>query len=423
MSADRSLADWLRIQETVHGLGIDLGLDRVRSVAERMGLLPVAARSIIVAGTNGKGSTVECLAAMLRNLGHRTGAFTSPHLLRYNERIRVDGAEASDAELVAAFVAIDAARGNTTLTFFEYNALAALHVFRERQVQFAVLEVGLGGRLDAVNIVDAGAAIVCSIGLDHADWLGTDIEGIGREKAGVFRSGSLAVLADPAMTPSVRQEAVRMGAHTLVAGTDYAWQRQAGDSGNWQFRMSGLVLDGLPAPALAGSTQLANASAAIATLAAMGVLGAAQAPQVARALRGVTLPGRFQVLPGPVEWILDVAHNEAAAKTLAANLRERPCSGRTLCVAGILADKDIAAVADALAGVVDGWFLCGIDAPRGLDAASLARRSPVFAGAAQAANVREAMLQAARAARPGDRILVCGSFLMVAPALEQLGLR
>src|SRR5688572_14454918 len=210
MSATRSLDDWLRIQETVHGSGIDLTLERVRAVALRMRLLPLAARSIIVAGTNGKGSTVAFLETLLRGLGIRAGSFTSPHLLRYNERIRVDGAEASDAELVTAFEAIEAARGAITLTFFEFNALAALYVFRGRGVAFEVLEVGLGGRLDAVNIVDAEAAIVCSIGLDHADWLGTDIEVIGREKAGVFRAGSLAVMADPDMTPAVEAEARRL---------------------------------------------------------------------------------------------------------------------------------------------------------------------------------------------------------------------
>ncbi|HXR52005.1 MAG TPA: Mur ligase family protein, partial [Steroidobacteraceae bacterium] len=221
MNTRRSLDDWLRIQETVHGQGIDLGLERVRSVADRLGLLPFPARCIIVAGTNGKGSTVACLEALLRAHGHRAGAFTSPHLLRYHERIRVDGAEAGDAELVDAFEAIDAARGDTTLTFFEFNALAALLVFRARKVDFAVLEVGLGGRLDAVNIVDAEAAIVCSIGLDHADWLGTDIEQIGREKAGVFRPGAWAVIADPQMTPSVEAEAARIGARALRARRDY----------------------------------------------------------------------------------------------------------------------------------------------------------------------------------------------------------
>ncbi len=419
MTAPRGLDEWLRIQETVHGQGIDLGLARVRSVGERMGLLPVAARSIIVAGTNGKGSTVACLETLLRCLGHRVGAFTSPHLLRYNERIRVDGAEASDAELIAAFEAIDAARGDTTLTFFEYNALAALHVFRARRVEFAVLEVGLGGRLDAVNIVDAEAGIVCSIGLDHADWLGTDIAGIGREKAGVFRAGALAVIADPEMTPAVQQEAVRIGARTVIAGQDYSWQAGVG---SWEFRSADLTLSGLPWPALPGRRQLANASSALATLSRLGVLQANQAPQVAHALRSLSLPGRFQIVPGRVEWILDVAHNEPAARVLAQNLRDRPCQGRTLCVAGILADKDIAAVARELAGVVDQWVLCGIDAPRGLPAADLAARSPVFASALLTADIAAGMRAAAKAAQEGDRIVVCGSFLTVAPAMQQLGL-
>jgi dihydrofolate synthase/folylpolyglutamate synthase len=421
MPATRSLEDWLRIQETVHGTGIDLSLGRVREVANRLGLLPPAARTIIVAGTNGKGSTVACLEALLRALGIRAGAFTSPHLIRYHERIRVDGAEATDPELIAAFEAIEAARGATTLTFFEFNALAALLVFRARRVDVAVLEVGLGGRLDAVNIVDAEAAIVCSIGLDHADWLGTDIEAIGREKAGVFRSGSIAVLADPEMTPAVAAEAQRIGARPVVAGSDYTWHLVAGQE-RWHFASGALRLADLPLPALPGSRQIANAAAALATLQRMGLLLDTHAPQVARALSSLRLPGRFQIVPGRVEWILDVAHNEPAARTLAQNLAARPCAGRTLCVTSILGDKDIGAVARALAGVVDEWFLCGIAAPRGLDAVQLAARSDVFAAATLAADIAAGMRAAAAASRPGDRIIVCGSFLAVAPALVQLGL-
>jgi dihydrofolate synthase/folylpolyglutamate synthase len=421
MAVKRSLEDWLRIQETVHGTGIDLTLERVREVAMRLALLPPSARTIIVAGTNGKGSTVACLEALLRATGKRVGAFTSPHLLRYQERIRVDGAEASDAQLVAAFEAIDAARGDITLTFFEFNALAALHVFRARGVEVAVLEVGLGGRLDAVNIVDAEAAIVCSIGLDHADWLGTDIDGIGREKAGVFRKGSLAVLADPAMTPAVEAEARRIGAHAVVAARDYHWQQEAADA-RWRFETAGLVLHELPLPALPGARQLANAAAALVTLHRMGLLQPTQHAQVALALTALQLPGRFQVVPGKVEWILDVAHNEPAARTLAENLRARPCRGRTLCVTGILGDKDIDAVARALAPQVDAWLLCGIAAPRGLTASQLAERSAVFAAAMQAPDIAAGMRAAAQLALPGDRIVVCGSFLAVSPALQQLGL-
>ena len=418
MNTRRSLDDWLRIQETVHGQGIDLGLDRVRSVALRLGLLPFPARCIIVAGTNGKGSTVACLEALLRALGHRAGAFTSPHLLRYHERIRVDGAEAGDSELVDAFEAIDAARGDTTLTFFEYNALAALLVFRARKVDFAVLEVGLGGRLDAVNIIDAEAAIVCSIGLDHADWLGTDIEQIGREKAGVFRQGAWAVIADPDMTPSVEAEAARTGARALRARRDYDWQVLA--DGAWRFESGALRLEDLAAPALPGRRQYANAAAAIATLQAMGLQ--LQAAAVSRALHALQLPGRFQIIPGPVEWILDVAHNEPAAQVLAQNLGDRACAGRTLLVAGILGDKDVAAIARVLDAVADQWILCGIDAPRGLPAAQLALRAPEFRAAKLAQDVADGMRIAASLARTGDRIVVCGSFLTVTPALELLGL-
>jgi dihydrofolate synthase/folylpolyglutamate synthase len=422
----RSLQDWLRMQETVHGPGIDLGLDRIRAVALRLELLPLASRALIVAGTNGKGSTVACLAGILRSCGYKAGAFTSPHLLRYNERICVDGAEATDVELMAAFESIEAARGATTLTFFEYNALAALLVFRARNVEFSVLEVGLGGRLDAVNIVDAQAAIVCSIGLDHADWLGTDIEVIGREKAGVFRAGSIAVLADPDMTPSVAAEARRVGARALLAGRDYRFEVQAGSGAPapalWNFEMPGLRLFDLPMPALPGARQLANASAAIAALHAMGLSRPLLAQDVGAALCAVRAPGRFQVVPGPVEWILDVAHNEPAARVLAENLAARPCKGRTLLVAGILGDKDVDAVARALAGSVDEWIVCGVDAPRGLGAAELASRSEVFRNARQAIDVHAGMRMAAAQAHAGDRIVVCGSFLTVAPAMQALGL-
>jgi dihydrofolate synthase/folylpolyglutamate synthase len=424
MASPRSLADWLRMQETVHGLGIDLGLERIRSVALRLKLLPVRSRTIIVAGTNGKGSTVACLAGILRASGYRAGAFTSPHLLRYNERITVDGAEASDAELVAAFEAIESARGNDTLTFFEYNALAALRVFRARAVEWSILEVGLGGRLDAVNIVDADAAIVCSIGLDHADWLGSDIAGIGREKAGVFRPGSIAVLSDPDMTGSVAAEAQRIGARMLQAGRDYHWQTQHSANGErqWSFDMPGLRLEHLPFPALPGARQIANAAAAIATLSAMGLPRPLQSSAVGAALRALRAPGRFQVVPGEVEWILDVAHNEPAARVLAENLAARPCRGRTFFVTGILGDKDVDAVARALAGSADAWILCSVDAPRGLSASDLQSRSEIFNGARQATTVLEGMHMAAQEARPGDRIVVCGSFLVVAPALQALGL-
>lgn len=417
MAGRRQLADWLRLQEGVHGTAIDLGLERVRSVAQRLGLLPFGPRTIIVAGTNGKGSTVASLTGLLRAHGATVGSFTSPHLLRYNERIGINGAEAPDGLIVAAFEAIEAARGETTLTFFEFNALAALWIFRERGLQFAVLEVGLGGRLDAVNIVDAEAAVVCSIGLDHRDWLGPDLESIGREKAGVFRRNQLVVLSDPQMTPVVEAEARRIGARVLRAGRDFHWVLQGS---SWRYVSPARILESLPLPALPGEVQLANAAASITTLFGLGV--PLDEAAIGKALQRLQLPGRFQVVPGPVEWILDVAHNEPAAAVLAANLRARPCTGRTIAVAGILGDKDIDAIARQLDAAVDEWILCGIDAPRGLDASVLRARSAIFAGAQVAPDVRAGMRLAAGLARSGDRILVCGSFLTVTPALEILGL-
>jgi dihydrofolate synthase / folylpolyglutamate synthase len=418
-AAPRSLEDWLARQETVHSTGIDLTLERVREVAQRLGLLPPACRVITVAGTNGKGSTVAYLTALLRSAGHHVGSFTSPHLVRYNERIRVDGAEASDAELIAAFEAIDAARADITLTFFEYNLLAALYVFRERQVDHAVLEVGLGGRLDAVNIVDADAAIVCSIGFDHRDWLGDSLEQIGREKAGVFRAGRVAVIADPGMVASVEQEAERLGARVLRAQRDYSFAVQRG---SWSLRTAQGSFAALPAPSLHGDVQFANAGAAIAALLALQPPVLLDETGIGRAIRSVQVPGRFQVIAGPVEWILDVAHNEPAARVLAHTLAARPLRGRTFVVTGILGDKDVDAIARQLEPVVSEWILCGIDAPRGLSAQALARRSRHFAAARLAQDIDSGIRLARSLARPGDRVVVCGSFLAVAPALKVLGL-
>ena len=419
MDASQSLEDFLALQQTVHSTGIDLTLERVRAVAERMQLLPVRSRVITVAGTNGKGSTVAYCVALLRELGQHVGAFTSPHLLRYNERIQIDGAQATDAELVSAFRDIDTARGAITLTFFEYNLLAALWVFRAHAVDFAVLEVGLGGRLDAVNIVDADAAIVCSIGFDHRDWLGDTLEAIGREKAGVFRKDRLAVIADPRMVPVVEAEAERIGARVLRAQRDYTITPRGG---RWDLRLPDLALKGLPAPSLQGDVQFTNAAAAIAAVRALLPTVALSAAATGRAITSVQMPGRFQVLAGPIEWILDVAHNEPAAQVLAHNLAARPVQGRTYLVAAILGDKDIDAIARQLQPVTSEWILCGIQEPRGLTPQQLARRSPHFAAARLAGDVPAGIALARSLARPGDRVVVCGSFLAVAPALKALGL-
>lgn len=418
-SPPRSLQQWLALQQAVHSTGIDLTLERVREVAGRLALLRPAFRVITVAGTNGKGSTVAYLAALLREAGHRAGAFTSPHLLRYNERIQVAGQMASDAELLEVFEAIEAVRGATTLTFFEYNLLAALLVFTRRQVQYAILEVGLGGRLDAVNIMDADAAIITSIGFDHRDWLGDTLEAIGREKAGVLRAGRPAVIADPDMVAVVEEEAARIGARVIRAQRDYQFSRLGA---SWRLRMRGLALDDLPLPSLQGQVQIANAASAIAALQVLEPPVPLSAAQVAGAITSVQLPGRFQVLPGPVEWILDVAHNEPAALVLARNLAARPVRGSTYVVAGILGDKDIDAIARRLQPVTSHWILCGIDDPRGLTAQELSRRSTQFAAARLTPDIAAGIELARSLARPGDRVVVCGSFLAVAPALRVLGL-
>jgi dihydrofolate synthase/folylpolyglutamate synthase len=431
----RSLAQWLALQDAAHPKSIDLGLTRVAAVARRLGIDRPQAAVITVGGTNGKGSTAAHLEALWLASGRSVGLFTSPHFVRYNERIRIDGAEVDDAALVAAFERIEAARGPTTLTFFEYNTLAALLLFEQRRVELAVLEVGLGGRLDATNLVDADVAVVCSIGFDHRDWLGDTLEEIGAEKAGIFRAGRPAVLGAAGMPQSVYGAIERLGALPVVAERDFTWQVTCGtgDGPRWSYRGSQLRLSDLPPSALAGSIQYRNAATALAALEALArdgqrlaaarhVVAGLDARTVAAALRRVRLAGRLQIVPGPVEWILDIAHNPPAAEVLARHLAERPCRGRTLGVVGILADKDAPAIARALAPELDRWYLCTLQGPRGISAAELARRlaplvsEPLLSGSVQAG------CEAARAeARPADRIVVCGSVHTVGPALEWLG--
>ena len=415
-----SLADWLERQQKSHPSAIDLTLARVRDVGARMGLVDPAYPVITVAGTNGKGSTVAYLDSVLRSLGKRTGRFTSPHLRRYNERICVDGVEATDAELIACFERIDAARGDTTLTFFEYNALAALDHFRARAVEVAVLEVGLGGRLDATNIVDADVAIVCSIGMDHADWLGGTHEEIGREKAGIFRKGRPAVLASADLPASVAAVADEVGAVTLTAGRDFHVSEHAG---GWDFGMGAVKLAGLARPAIPGKHQIGNAAAALAALVAAGFGGRLATGLVSNALGAMRLDGRFQIVPGPVEWILDVAHNVPAAEGLAANLRARPRARRTIAVCAILGDKDILGITATLRDEFDVWILAALDGPRAVGTRELAARLPADAVVhAQAPDVPAACRAARKLAQPGDRVVVFGSFLTVGPALDFLGL-
>ena len=432
----RTLAEWLTLQESVHPQSIDMGLERVAGVARALGLSAPEFAVITVAGTNGKGSIAAHLEALLRARGAHTGLFMSPHLVRYNERVRVDAADVEDAALVAAFERIEAARGATTLTFFEYSTLAALLIFAARAVEVAVLEVGLGGRLDATNLIDAHVAVLASVGLDHRDWLGDTLELIGAEKAGIVRAQRPAVLGTPHMPASVFAAIRERGAQALVAERDFSWQ--LGATG-WDYRGLKVALTGLPPSALAGDIQYRNAATALAALEALAAVPAAPvarlmrvlapltAANAAQGLQRVHLPGRFQVLPGEVEWILDIAHNEPAAQVLATQLRARALppgahgAARTIAVIGVLTDKDAAAIAAALDGVIDHWVVCALPGPRGSSAAALAARlGRPGSTVTLAASVGEGCERARAQARPGDRILVCGSLHTVGPALQWL---
>ncbi len=416
------LDDWLDWQQRLHPATIELGLRRISSVLARTGWTQPRVPVITVGGTNGKGSCVALLDAVLRANDFRVATFTSPHLVDYRERIRIDGAMASEASLIAAFERAVDALGPDSLTFFEFNTLAALLIFETAAPDVIVLEVGLGGRLDSVNVVDPAVAVVVSIGLDHMEWLGPDEESIGREKAGIFRAGRPAVFGMPEPPQSVRDRAREIGALLKVRGTDFDG-RTAGAT-VWDFSVGERVeLAALPLPSLPGPIQVANAATALMALYQLRDRLPLTRDAIVRGLRSAHLPGRFQrVADGRgFEWVLDVAHNPAAAATLAANLRALPVTGRTLAVFGMLGDKDVPAVVGALRGTVDEWFAASPEGPRAIDAAELQRRAATAGvNSLPAGTVPEAMERAAAAARPGDRIVVFGSFHTVGPALAAL---
>ena len=413
------LDQWLEWQQSAHPLAIDLGLERVARVLRRTGWGGFRQPVITVGGTNGKGSCVALLDAMLRAGGFRVGTFTSPHLVDYRERIRIDGEWVSEASLVAAFERIADARCDDSLTFFEFNTLAALLVFETAGPDAIVLEVGLGGRLDAVNVVDADVAVVVSVGLDHMEYLGADVESIGREKAGIFRPGRAAICGMPEPPRSVAQMAGSVGARLLVRGRDFRGDERA--DGTWDFRDAQGEITDLPAPALQGVAQVGNAATALAALRELSSRLPLAREAIERGLREVQLPGRFQRVSTPdgIEWIFDVAHNPDAAAVLAANLARHPARGRTLAVCGMLADKDVPAVLAALRGRIDRWFAATTDGPRGLsDAAMAGRGAEAGIEMMPGGTVCEAMQVAVKDARAGDRIVVFGSFHTVGPALS-----
>ncbi|MDR2871445.1 MAG: bifunctional tetrahydrofolate synthase/dihydrofolate synthase [Xanthomonadaceae bacterium] len=416
-----SLQQWLAHIERQHPHSIELGLDRVRKVAMRLQLDKPARKTIVVGGTNGKGSTIAFIEAIALAAGWRTGVYTSPHLLRYNERVRLDGREADDEALIAAFSAVETARGEVALTYFEYGTLAALWLMQRARLDLAVLEVGLGGRLDAVNIVASDVAVITTVDIDHTDWLGQDRESIGREKAGIARAWKPLVLGEKDPPSSVLQHAYGLGADTLRSGCDFF--HEPVDASHWRWRDVRHALL-LPVPRLVAPVQLANAATAITALRALRrrIPMAAYAQGIATAV----LPGRLQRIDREgVEIWTDVAHNPQAARALAAWLTARPPVGRTLAVFAALNDKDVHAVVEALAGTVTDWYLAGLSVDgRSQDAATLARRlrGTVAADGRQYENVAQALAAASATATAEDRILVFGSFHTVAAALSAIGL-
>ncbi|VUS40554.1 bifunctional tetrahydrofolate synthase/dihydrofolate synthase [Klebsiella spallanzanii] len=402
------LATWLSYLEHLHSKTIDLGLARVSEVAARMAVLKPAPFVFTVAGTNGKGTTCRTLESVLMAAGFKVGVYSSPHLVRYTERVRVQGEELSELAHTTSFAEIEAARGEISLSYFEFGTLSALWLFQQAQLDVVILEVGLGGRLDATNIVDADVAVVTSIALDHTDWLGPDRESIGREKAGIFRAGKPAVVGEPDMPLTITEVASEKGAHLLRRGVNWRYDASAQ---NWSFSDESGTLANLPLPLV----PLPNAATALAALRASGLKVSEQA--IRDGIQNAMLPGRFQIISEAPRVILDVAHNPHAAAYLAGRLKTLLKTGRVLAVIGMLHDKDIAGTLANLQTEVDDWYCAPLEGPRGATAEQLLEHLPT-------GNVYTSVAQAWHAAmadaRPEDTVLVCGSFHTVAHVMEEI---
>jgi dihydrofolate synthase / folylpolyglutamate synthase len=423
-----TLQQWLGYLETQSSETIiDLGLDRVLQVKQVLGLA-YACPVIMVAGTNGKGSTCSMLEAMLLQAGYRVGLYIKPHFLHFNERARIHGEMASDAQLIASFYAVEQARmvAAVGLTYFEFTTLAIMHLLAQSKLDVVILEVGLGGRLDAVNIVDADVAIVTSIDIDHIEFLGDTREAIGREKAGIFRAGKTAICSDPQPPQSLIDHAAKVGADLWLFGRDFNY---SGDKQQWNYGGRSVRRHALAYPALRGANQLLNASAALAALEALRLVLPVGAQEARTGLAMVELPGRFQVLPGRPCVVLDVAHNPHAAAALAQNLGNMGFYRYTHAVFGVMADKDIAGVIAPLIGLVDHWHVATLPSPRAESSENLLQRLTQTLNLGPERSVtaydspQQAYCAASDRAKEDDRILVFGSFLTVAAvfAIRQAG--
>jgi dihydrofolate synthase/folylpolyglutamate synthase len=418
-----SLDDWLAHCERQHTKTIDMGLERVAAVRDRLGLrfgCPV----IIVAGTNGKGSTCAMLESIARHAGYRTGLYIKPHLVHFEERCRVGGVPLPADALVPHFEAVEAARGDTPLTWFEFTTLAVLRALSHAAIDVAILEVGLGGRLDAVNVIDGDCAVITSIDLDHMEYLGPDRESIGWEKAHVMRTGRPAVVSDPLPPQRLRDYALEIGADLWLAGRDF---NHAGDRQQWSWAGRGRRYSSMAYPALRGANQLLNAAGAIAAFEALRERLPVNAQAIRTGLALVELPGRFQVVPGQPALVLDVAHNPQAVAALALNLDAMGFFPRTHAVFGAMRDKDIPGLLAKLAPLVDVWHCCTLPTARAATAEELATsvreatagRAGVAVEVHTHASPAEGLRAAAAAADPADRIVVFGSFYTVGGVLKE----
>ena len=421
-SAAAPLREWLAWLEAGRGEYIDLGLERCAEVAKRLTLARPARVVVTVAGTNGKGSSVALLASIWASAGYRVGAYTSPHLLRYNERIRIDGVAVNDQRISRAFARVEAARARVALTYFEFATLAALSIFAESNLDVVILEIGLGGRLDAVNIVDADVALIAAIGLDHEEWLGNTREKIAMEKAGVMRAGCVAVCSDNDLPHTMLEHAHTCGAVPAVLGVDFAFE----DEGqHWTWWSGQQVLENLPYPALSGAHQLRNAAGVLKVIDTLQSRLPVAVAQIAQGLRAVVLPGRFQHVTGAIEYLIDVAHNPQAAEIFTASLAAMSPAPRTHALIGMLNTKNHRGFLAPLLDHVQCWHFATLGGANGARAEALAQCLGELAPRAVArchANVAAAHSAVLADARPGDRVLVLGSFLTVGAIFEQLAL-
>lgn len=414
----KQLSDWLAWQETLHPKQVDLGLQRVRNVAVYGRLLPLPCPVMVVAGTNGKGSVVAMIESILRAHNYHVGSYTSPHIGVYNERIRIDQEMVSDELLCEAFDFVDRCRRTVSLSFFEFGTLAALYCFQRRALDAVILEAGLGGRLDAVNIVDSQLAIISSIDLEHTEWLGDSREAIAREKAGIMRAGKPVVCGDAQAPPSIEQVAREKGAIMHQLNRDFSYRRH-GDH-RWSLTAGDCVIEDLPQPSLFGSVQLNNAACAVKALRLMEDCLPLDRKAIAYGLTHLSLAGRFQIVTThPRTVILDIAHNPSSARVLAENLRALPCGGKTHAVFSVLSDKDVVGILQAMADQIDVWHVLELNTSRALRLDVLLEcvqevicDKPLHAYLSS----RLALDNAMAAAAEDDRIVVFGSVVMVAEA-------